>query len=76
MSCDHQFPAASPSRRLLQTLALGGGATLLSTLPIVSVQAAGRVDVVLLSCMDYRLMDEVAVELGLMNPDGSVLSIV
>ena len=63
MSCDHQSstPMASPSRRrLMQTLALGGGATLLSTLPIVSARAAGHVDVVLLSCMDYRLMDEMA----------------
>ena len=60
MSCDHRpTMSAAPTsrRRLLQTFALGGGASLLSTLP---ARAAGHVDVVLLSCMDYRLMDEVA----------------
>lgn len=52
--------AGGRSRRaFIQTLALGGGAFLLSTLPL-RVRAAGHVDVVLLSCMDYRLMDEIA----------------
>jgi carbonic anhydrase len=63
MSCSHHHPAPAqgPSRRrLLRTLTLGGGAALLTTLPALDARAAGHVDVLLLSCMDYRLMDELA----------------
>jgi carbonic anhydrase len=58
MSCDHQTPTLRSRRSALRTIALGGGATLLTTLPLVA-RASGHVDVLLLSCMDYRLMDEV-----------------
>ena len=61
MSCTHRPVTAEPSRRrILQTIALGGGVTLLTTLPAAPVQA-GQCDWVLLSCMDYRLVGELAV---------------
>ena len=63
MACDHDCMAEPPkaSRRgFLTRVALGGGAALLSSLPLTAARAAGHVDVLLLSCMDYRLMDEVA----------------
>ena len=61
MSCDHLPTTKTSSRRgLLRTFALGGGAVLLSTLPSMRARAAGHVDVLMLSCMDYRLMDELA----------------
>ena len=59
MSCDHQACRPSSRRSVLRTIALGGGAALLTTLPLAA-RAAGHVDVLLLSCMDYRLMDEVS----------------
>lgn len=52
-------PPAASRRRFLQTIALGGGATLLSTLSPMPARAAGSVDAVVLSCMDYRLADDV-----------------
>jgi carbonic anhydrase len=49
---------AAPSRRRLLTLAaLGGGATLMG-LPRAA-RAAGSTEALLLTCMDYRLMDDV-----------------
>ena len=59
MSCDHQACRPSSRRSVLRTIALGGGAALLTTLPLAA-RAAGHADVLLLSCMDYRLMDEVS----------------
>ena len=47
-------------RKLLQLAALGGGAALLAggnLLP--EARAAGATDALLLSCMDFRLMDEI-----------------
>ncbi len=55
------FHVRTPSRRsALRAIALGGGAALLTSLPPFAALAAGHVDVLLLSCMDYRLMDELA----------------
>ncbi len=49
----------SPSRRkFLQTIGLGGGAMLLSTLA-PGVALAGQADALLLTCMDYRLTDDI-----------------
>lgn len=62
MACDHLHPAEGqgPSRRrLLRTLTLGGGAVLLTSLPLVPARAAGHVDVLLLTCMDYRLTSKI-----------------
>ncbi len=44
-------------RRFLQVAALGAGAGLVAVLP--EGRAAGGTDVFLLSCMDYRLMDDI-----------------
>ena len=63
MSWDHHHAAPMEGvsrRRALHTIALGGGAALLTTLPLARAEAAGHVDVLLLTCMDYRLMDEIA----------------
>jgi hypothetical protein len=47
-------------RRFLQIAALGGGASLLAaTSPIPEARAAGETDALLLSCMDFRLMDDI-----------------
>ena len=58
MSCDHAFRIQPSRRSALRAIALGGGAALLTSLPAAAV--AGHVDVLLLSCMDYRLMDDVS----------------
>lgn len=57
-SCIHAAPAPGSRRRFLQTIALGSGAALLSTLP-ASGARAGQAAVLLLTCMDYRLANEV-----------------
>ncbi len=45
-------------RRFLQIASLGGGASLLAAAPLVA-RAAGGTDALLLSCMDFRLMDDI-----------------
>ena len=50
----------SPRRNFLQVAVLGGGAALLaSMLPDRVANAAGNTEALLLSCMDFRLMDDV-----------------
>ena len=53
--------SASPGRRrFLQAAVLGGGASLLAaTWPVGVASAQGGTDALLLSCMDYRLTDNV-----------------
>jgi carbonic anhydrase len=47
-------------RRFLRLVALGGGAGLLAvTSRLPAARAAGGTDALLLSCMDYRLVDDV-----------------
>ena len=47
-------------RKFLQLAALGGGATLLASAPFLpEARAAGGTDALLLSCMDFRLMDDI-----------------
>ena len=49
-----------PRRNFLQVAVLGGGATLLaSMLPSGVANAAGNTEALLLSCMDFRLMDDI-----------------
>ena len=57
MTCLHNIrPAAGVSRRrAMQAIALGGGATLLSTLTPGVSRAGGHTEMLLLTCMDYRL---------------------
>jgi carbonic anhydrase len=47
-------------RKFLQMAALGGGASLLAAAPLIpEARAAGTTDALLLSCMDFRLMDDI-----------------
>jgi len=57
-SCCDLTGLPSTRRRFLTWASLGGGATLLGLAPRIA-SAAGNVDSVVLSCMDYRLMDDV-----------------
>jgi carbonic anhydrase len=52
--------AELPRRTFLRIAVLGGGATLLaSMLPAAIANAAGNAEALLLSCMDFRLMDDI-----------------
>jgi carbonic anhydrase len=61
-SCCGPITLPSSRRRFLTLASLGGGATLLGLAPRIA-RAAGDVDSVVLSCMDYRLMDDVGIYL-------------
>ena len=58
--CNHlAAPKQGTSRRnFLKLAALGGGVSLFGSFVPATAQAAGGTDVLLLSCMDYRLVDE------------------
>lgn len=51
--------AAGDRRSFLKLAALGGGAMLLSATPLRHAAAGGNAEALLLSCMDYRLVDDV-----------------
>lgn len=55
--CDH-INAPTSRRRFLTLASFGGGVALLGLAPRWA-RAAGDVEAVVLSCMDYRLMDDV-----------------
>ena len=62
--CDHDRPIRPPatpvSRRAFVTRsALAAGVALVSTVAPWRVMAAGNTEALLLSCMDYRLMDDI-----------------
>jgi hypothetical protein len=53
--------AEHPRRLFLKLATFGAGAALLSAgLPMASANASGQAEVLLLSCMDFRLLDEIA----------------
>ena len=53
-------PAATSRRKFVQLAALGGGVSLLSALGgMPQARAAGGTDALLLTCMDFRLMDDI-----------------
>ncbi len=52
-------PAAAHRRGFLTLAALAGGAALLAPMLPTPARAAGAIDALLLSCMDYRLVDDV-----------------
>lgn len=55
---EHEPVVPEQSRRkFLKLAALGGGVSLLAAMP--EARSAGGTDVFLLSCMDYRLMDDI-----------------
>lgn len=59
LHCEHP-PVTSSRRRFVQLAALGGGASLLAVAGWApEARAAGTTDALLLSCMDFRLMDEI-----------------
>ena len=58
--CSCHRPATGDRRTFLKLAALGGGAMLLSATPLRHAAAAGDVEALLLSCMDYRLVDDTA----------------
>lgn len=53
--CDHLRPRAVSRRQALQAVALGGGAALLTTLAPGVSKAGGHTEMLLLTCMDFRL---------------------
>lgn len=55
---DHTTPQPLGRRQFLRLASLGGGAVLLGSLLPRSAQAAGGTEALLLSCMDYRLVDD------------------
>lgn len=57
---DETTSTATTRRSFLQLATLGAGASLLAAvLPASNALAAGHTDALLLSCMDFRLMDDV-----------------
>jgi carbonic anhydrase len=59
---DEQSPSTleSSRRKFLQLAALGSGASLLAVTSLMpEARAAGQTDALLLSCMDFRLMDDI-----------------
>lgn len=57
-SAHSRWPTLS-RRRMLSTVALGAGVSLLSTLKPGVARAAGHTEALLLTCMDYRLNHEI-----------------
>ena len=55
--CAHNTPNLS-RRSAFGLIALGGGVSLLSTLAPGVARARGHTDILLLTCMDYRLTDD------------------
>ena len=52
-------------RRFIRHAALGAGVALFGVaLPLTAARAAGNVDTLLLSCMDFRLMDDIERYMG------------
>lgn len=51
--------ALAGRRRFVQLAALGAGASLMTVAGMRDARAAGNTEALLLSCMDFRLMDEV-----------------
>src|SRR5688572_12637156 len=57
---DRQPGSGTTRRRFLELASMGGAATLLTGAPWLSVvRAAAATEALLLSCMDYRLMDDI-----------------
>lgn len=50
--------SAVDRRKFLKAIALGAGVTLYAGLPITARAAGAGIEALLLSCMDYRLIDE------------------
>lgn len=57
--CNPVQPAPMTRRRALQAVALGAGVSLLSTLRPGVARAGGHTEMLLLTCMDFRLANEI-----------------
>lgn len=57
--CDHLPTPALTRRRAMQAVALGAGVSLLTTLAPGVASARGHTEMLLLTCMDYRLVDDI-----------------
>jgi carbonic anhydrase len=57
--CNHLIPGDLSRRGFLSRVALGAGAALFSTFAPRAVLAGGHAEALLLSCMDYRLLDDI-----------------
>jgi hypothetical protein len=53
--CEHLRPKTVSRRQAMQAVALGGGAALLTTLAPGVSRAGGHTEMLLLTCMDFRL---------------------
>lgn len=53
--CDHLHPKTVSRRQAMQAVALGSGAALLTTLAPGVSRAGGHTEMLLLTCMDFRL---------------------
>ena len=49
----------NPRRKFIEVATLGAGAALLAAAAPRAARAASKTEALLLSCMDYRLMDDV-----------------
>lgn len=60
MTCrDHLPTTRFTRRRALQAVALGAGVSLLTTLRPGVARASGHTEMLLLTCMDFRLVDDI-----------------
>jgi len=57
--CDHIQSPRMTRRKAMQAVALGAGVSLLSTLQPGVARAGGHTEMLLLTCMDFRLVDDV-----------------
>lgn len=57
--CDHIQMPRMTRRRAMQAVAIGAGVSLLSTLQPGVARAAGHTEMLLLTCMDFRLVNGV-----------------
>ena len=57
--CSSVQPVPMTRRRALQAVALGAGVSLLSTLRPGVARAGGHTEMLLLTCMDFRLVDDI-----------------
>ncbi len=60
MTCCDQIQIQRPTRRrAMQAIAIGAGVSLLTTLQPGVARAGGHTEMLLLTCMDFRLVDDV-----------------
>lgn len=57
--CDHISMPRFTRRRAMQAMALGAGVSLLTTLQPGVARAGGHTEMLLLSCMDFRLANDI-----------------